>query len=324
MHLRFTTAGESHGKALVAVVEGLPAGLPVTAECGGPRPRPPDAGLRPRRPDEDRARPHRVALRGPRRRDARLAGRDADPQPRLGQLGGRHGARGRRAGRAAPPARHPAPARPRRPRRRAQVRPARRARHPRARQRPRDRGARGGRRAGQAAARRVRGRDRKPRRVASAASSRRAPAELPVPLNEAADRSEVRVLDPAVEPEIIRRIDAGEEGGRYPRRRGRGGGPRRRGRAWQPRELGPEARRPAGRAAHVHPRGEGASRSGWASRRRAGPGSAGARSDRRRARRAHAAHRRATAAAASAGRATTPAGSRAASPPASRWWSAWR
>ncbi|HEX9755212.1 MAG TPA: chorismate synthase [Gemmatimonadales bacterium] len=33
MHFRFTTAGESHGKALVAVVEGLPAGLPVTAEA---------------------------------------------------------------------------------------------------------------------------------------------------------------------------------------------------------------------------------------------------------------------------------------------------
>ena len=33
MHLRFTTAGESHGKAFVAVVEGLPAGLPVTAEA---------------------------------------------------------------------------------------------------------------------------------------------------------------------------------------------------------------------------------------------------------------------------------------------------
>jgi chorismate synthase len=32
VHLRFTTAGESHGKALVAIVEGLPAGLPVTAE----------------------------------------------------------------------------------------------------------------------------------------------------------------------------------------------------------------------------------------------------------------------------------------------------
>jgi chorismate synthase len=31
MHLRFTTAGESHGKALVTIVEGIPAGLPVTA-----------------------------------------------------------------------------------------------------------------------------------------------------------------------------------------------------------------------------------------------------------------------------------------------------
>lgn len=31
MHLRFTTAGESHGKALVIIVEGLPAGLPVSA-----------------------------------------------------------------------------------------------------------------------------------------------------------------------------------------------------------------------------------------------------------------------------------------------------
>lgn len=30
--IRFTTAGESHGKALVAVLEGLPAGLPLVAE----------------------------------------------------------------------------------------------------------------------------------------------------------------------------------------------------------------------------------------------------------------------------------------------------
>ena len=29
MRLRFTTAGESHGKALPAIVEGLPAGLPL-------------------------------------------------------------------------------------------------------------------------------------------------------------------------------------------------------------------------------------------------------------------------------------------------------
>jgi chorismate synthase len=32
MPLRFLTAGESHGKALMVIVEGLPAGLPVTAE----------------------------------------------------------------------------------------------------------------------------------------------------------------------------------------------------------------------------------------------------------------------------------------------------
>jgi chorismate synthase len=31
VHFRFTTAGESHGRALVVVVEGLPAGLPVAA-----------------------------------------------------------------------------------------------------------------------------------------------------------------------------------------------------------------------------------------------------------------------------------------------------
>src|SRR6188474_387045 len=31
--LRFSTAGESHGKALVIIVEGLPAGLPVSSEA---------------------------------------------------------------------------------------------------------------------------------------------------------------------------------------------------------------------------------------------------------------------------------------------------
>jgi chorismate synthase len=39
------------------------------------------------------------------------------------------------------------------------------------------------------------------------------PAELPVPLNDAADRSEVRVLDPAVETEIVRLIDAAKKSG---------------------------------------------------------------------------------------------------------------
>ena len=31
MHFRFVTAGESHGRALVALIEGVPAGLRVVA-----------------------------------------------------------------------------------------------------------------------------------------------------------------------------------------------------------------------------------------------------------------------------------------------------
>src|SRR5256886_5847799 len=32
MTFRFTTAGESHGRGLVGILEGIPAGLPVSAE----------------------------------------------------------------------------------------------------------------------------------------------------------------------------------------------------------------------------------------------------------------------------------------------------
>jgi chorismate synthase len=39
------------------------------------------------------------------------------------------------------------------------------------------------------------------------------PAELPAPLNAAADQSEVRVLDRSLEPEIVRRIDAAKKAG---------------------------------------------------------------------------------------------------------------
>ncbi len=39
------------------------------------------------------------------------------------------------------------------------------------------------------------------------------PCPLPVPLNETADRSEIRVLDPKIEAEIIRRIDAAKQAG---------------------------------------------------------------------------------------------------------------
>ena len=32
MHLKFTTAGESHGKGLLALIEGIPAGLEINAD----------------------------------------------------------------------------------------------------------------------------------------------------------------------------------------------------------------------------------------------------------------------------------------------------
>jgi chorismate synthase len=49
--------------------------------------------------------------------------------------------------------------------------------------------------------------------VLSMGGIRTSPADLPVPLNEASDRSEVRVLDPAAEAAIIRRIDAAKKAG---------------------------------------------------------------------------------------------------------------
>ncbi len=184
-------------------------------------------------------------------------GRHADPQPRLGQLGRRHGARGRRAGRAPPPARHPAAARatptwsacssttgstpatsssapaPARPRR--GWRPARW---------PSGCSTSSASRSGATWSR-------------SAASAPRRRPRCPVPLNEAADRSEVRVLDPAVEAEIIRRIDAAKKAGDTLGGEVEVVAARRRRRAREPRELGPEARRPAGRDADVDPGGEG-------------------------------------------------------------------
>ena len=49
--------------------------------------------------------------------------------------------------------------------------------------------------------------------VLSMGGIRTATVDLPVPLNEASDRSEVRVLDPAAEAAIIRRIDAAKKAG---------------------------------------------------------------------------------------------------------------
>ena len=135
--LRYLTAGESHGPALAVVVEGLPAGLPITIDEIG-------AELARRRLGFGRGPRMRFErddvefLGGVRHgRHARVAGLDRDPQHRVAEVAGGDVARARRHREAAAPA----PARPRRPRRHAEVRLRRRPQRARAGERPRDRGA---------------------------------------------------------------------------------------------------------------------------------------------------------------------------------------
>ncbi|MGH7515761.1 MAG: chorismate synthase [Gemmatimonadales bacterium] len=212
MHLRFSTAGESHGRALVALVEGLPAGLPVSAEWV----------------DRDLLRRMQGYGRGARMKIE---------QDRVEWLSGV------RAGETlGSPVAMLIPNRdwanwedvmaheavePGELRRRRVTRP-----------RPGHADL-----VGVLKYDRVDARDILERasarettaRVAAGALARRlldefgvevgshvvslggvaatTPAELPVPLNDAADRSEVRVLDRSLEPEIIRRIDAAKKAG---------------------------------------------------------------------------------------------------------------
>ncbi|HEU4954673.1 MAG TPA: chorismate synthase [Gemmatimonadales bacterium] len=212
MHLRFTTAGESHGKGYVAVVEGLPAGLPVSAEWV----------------DRDLARRMMGYGRGARMKIERdriewLAGVRAGEtlgSPVAMLIHNRDWANwedvmGHEA------------AEPGELRRRRVARP-----------RPGHADL-----AGVLKYDRLDARDILERasaretaaRVAAGALARRlldefgveigshvlslggvrvtVPAELPVPLNDAADGSEIRVLDPAVESEIVRRIDQAKQAG---------------------------------------------------------------------------------------------------------------
>jgi chorismate synthase len=215
MHLRFTTAGESHGKALVTIVEGLPAGLPVTAAAV----------------ERDLARRMQGYGRGARMRIERdaiewLSGVRAGEtlgSPVAMLIANRDWANWEDV-----MAHEPADGEP--------VGELRRRRVSRPRPGHADL-------AGILKYDRLDARDILERasaretaaRVAAGALARRLleefgveigshvvslggvpvprPAELPVPLNETADRSEVRVLDRSVEPEIISRIDQAKKGG---------------------------------------------------------------------------------------------------------------
>ncbi len=212
MHLRFTTAGESHGKAFVTIVEGLPAGLPVAAEAV----------------DRDLARRMQGYGRGARMKIERdridwLSGVRAGEtlgSPVAMLIANRDWANWEdvMAHEAAEPGEL---------RRRRVSRP-----------RPGHADL-----AGVLKYDRIDARDILERasaretaaRVAAGALAKRLldefgieigshvvslggvlaarPAQLPAPLNDAADRSEVRVLDPSVEPEIVRRIDEAKKAG---------------------------------------------------------------------------------------------------------------
>ena len=109
MSFRFTTAGESHGPGLVAIVEGLPAGLRARPRGARPRHGAAPARPRPRRADEDRERLGRDPLRRAPRAHARQPDRGPGRQPRLRELGGAdEPLAGRRRGRGGAPARGPA------------------------------------------------------------------------------------------------------------------------------------------------------------------------------------------------------------------------
>ena len=309
--LRWLTAGESHGPALVAILEGVPAGVEVTSaddrRASWPAAASATAGARGCRSSRTRSRSSAALRHG---LHAGQPGRDPGRQHRVAQVadgdGGRPG-RPRRARRAGPQrAADPAPPGPRRPGRHAEVRrtptpgrswsgPAPGRPPPGSPSAPSPRRccsqALGieivshvvelGQRRGQAGpAARPRGRR----------AHRRRPAALPRPGGERPDG---------------RRGRRGQEGRRHPRRHRRGAGLRRTAGPGQPRAVGPQARRPAGRRADVDPGDQ-----GRGDRRRVHPGPlarlAGARRDR--------ADRRP----ASAGSPTGPAAWRAASPPASR------
>jgi chorismate synthase len=215
MHLRFTTAGESHGKAFVTIVEGLPAGLPVAAEAV----------------DRDLARRMQGYGRGARMKIERdriewLSGVRAGEtlgSPVAMLIANRdwanwedvmayEAADGESVGEL---------------RRRRVSRP-----------RPGHADLAGVLKYDRLDARdileRASARETAARVAAGALAKRlldefgvevgshvvtlggviaARPAELPVPLNDAADRSEVRVLDASVEPEIVRRIDDAKKAG---------------------------------------------------------------------------------------------------------------
>ena len=87
--LRFTTAGESHGPALISILEGAPAGMPLlAADVNADLARRQQGYGRGRRMQIEK-RCSRVSLGCSSRIHDRITDRDADPESRLGELAAR-------------------------------------------------------------------------------------------------------------------------------------------------------------------------------------------------------------------------------------------
>ena len=258
--LRWLTAGESHGPRLIAVLEGLPAGVPVTRDDDPARPRPAPARLRPRVAAEVRA--------GRARRLGGVVHGRSIGSPIALAIGNTEWpkweevmnaeavAADRRLARPRCAA-HPAPARPRRPDRHAEVRLRRGAARARARERPRDRGPGRPRRRRPGLPRAARHRARQPHVVdrpcrACPRTPRAAPADV-----ERIDADPVRCFDPETSALMVEEVDAAHHDGDT-----LGGVVEVVGEGLPPglgslRALGPQARRPARRRADGHPGDQG-------------------------------------------------------------------
>ena len=253
--IRFLTAGESHGQALVVIVEGLPAGLAVTTEDvqhelarrrlgygRGPRMRFEQdeitllAGIR-----HGRTLGSPVAIEIANTEWSRSDKWHEEMSPGTG----RH-----------PVAADAAPPRPRRSGRHAEVRLQRRPRRAGAGQRPRDGGARGRRLGGQAPPAPARHRGHQPRRADG-----RGPRQGRRPAHARRSRHRRRLAGALLRPGGRGghggRGGGGGQGGRQPGRHRGGAGVGRARRPRQPRALGPQARRAAGPGGDEHPGGEG-------------------------------------------------------------------
>ena len=228
-HARWLTAGESHGPALVAILEGLPAHVQVTsadiAEALARRRLGFGRGAR----MKFEADAVTILGRCPARRDPGRPGRHPGRQHRVAQVGDRDGGRsGRRRSAGGPGAQRPAdpaPAGARRPGRHAEVRLRRGAADPGAGQRPRDgRPGRAGSGGDELPAAGVRRHPAQPRRRArhGRRAGRRGRAHARRPGGHR--RRPAALLRPETQRRHVRRGRGRPERRRHPRRGGRGGG----------------------------------------------------------------------------------------------------